>query len=44
MIMAIGFVIYEFNNPQASFSWSNSMTYEFILFILCQQFHLLLKV
>lgn len=26
-IIAIGFIIYAFNNPQASFPWSNSITY-----------------
>lgn len=26
-IFAIGFVIYALNNPQASFPWSNSITY-----------------
>ena len=27
LIFAIGFVIYALNNPQASFPWTNTVTY-----------------
>ncbi|WP_409969323.1 hypothetical protein RFF05_05175 [Bengtsoniella intestinalis] len=27
MIIAIAFILYAVNNPQASFPWSNSVTY-----------------
>ena len=27
LIVAIGFVIYALNNPQASFPWNNTITY-----------------
>jgi len=27
LLLAIGFIIYAFNNPQVSFPWNNSITY-----------------
>ena len=27
LLLAAGFMVYAFNNPQASFPWSNTITY-----------------
>jgi len=32
LLLAIGFIIYSINNPQASFPWNNSITYTFYAF------------